>query len=83
MKHPNVTLSILAPQEGPTLEQLLSVNQAAEVPGTTVRYRRRLVAERRLRFTHVGHHVRIPLSALEDLLRDGTVEPAGAWTQPR
>ena len=51
--------------------------------GTTVRFPRRLVAERRVRFIHVGRHVRIPLSALEDLIRDGTVEPAGARTQSR
>ena len=56
------------------MEQLLSVNQAAELLGTTVRFPRRLIAERRVRFIHVGRHVRIPLSALEDLIRDGTVE---------
>ena len=83
MKHPNVALPHLAPQEGPIMEQLLSVNQAAERLGTTVRFPRRLVAERRVRFIHVGRHVRIPLSALEDLIRDGTVEPAGARTQSR
>jgi excisionase family DNA binding protein len=65
------------------MEQLLSVNQAAELLGTTVRFPRRLVAERRVRFIHVGRHVRIPLSALKDLIRDGTVEPAGARTQSR
>ena len=42
------------------MEQLLSVNQAAELLGTTVRFPRRLVAERRVRFIHVGRHVRIP-----------------------
>ncbi|HEY8654760.1 MAG TPA: excisionase family DNA-binding protein [Dermatophilaceae bacterium] len=83
MKHPNVALAHLAPQEGPIMEQLLSVNQAAELLGTTVRFPRRLVAERRVRFIHVGRHVRIPLSALEDLIRDGTVEPAGARAQLR
>ena len=65
------------------MEQLLSVNQAAELLGTTVRFPRRLVAERRVRFIHVGRHVRIPLSALADLIRDGTVEPAGARAQLR
>ena len=65
---------------GLIMEQLLSVNQAAELLGTTFRFPRRLVAERRVRFIHVGRHVRIPLSALEDLIRDGTVEPVGART---
>jgi len=83
MKHPNVALPHLAPQEGQIMEQLLSVKQAAELLGTTVRFPRRLVAERRVRFIHVGRHVRIPLSALEDLIRDGTVEPIGVSTHPR
>jgi excisionase family DNA binding protein len=83
VKHPNVALPQLAPQEGPIMEQLLSVNQAAELLGTSVRFPRRLVAERRVRFIHVGRHVRIPLSALEDLIREGTVEPGGARTQSR
>ena len=65
------------------MEQLLSVNQAAELLSTTVRFPRRLVAERRVRFIHVGRHVRIPLSALEDLIGDGTVEPVGARVQLR
>ncbi|MHB8188788.1 MAG: excisionase family DNA-binding protein [Dermatophilaceae bacterium] len=78
-----MALPHLAPQEGPIMEQLLSVNQATELLGTTVRFPRRLVAERRARFIHVGRHVRIPLSALEGLIRDGTVEPAGARTQLR
>ena len=47
------------------MEQLLSVNQAAELLGTTVRFPRRLVAERRVRFIHVGRHVRIPLNFLQ------------------
>jgi len=62
------------------MEQLLSVKQAAELLGTTVRFPRLLVAERRVRFVHVGRHVRIPLSALEDLVRDGAVEAAVART---
>jgi excisionase family DNA binding protein len=83
VKHPKLALPHLAPQEGPIMEKLLSVNQAAELLGTTVRFPRRLIAERRVRFIHVGRHLRIPLSALEELVRDGTVEPAGASTRPR
>jgi excisionase family DNA binding protein len=65
------------------MEQLLSVKQAAELLGTTVRFPRRLVAERRVRFVPVGRHVRIPLSALEDHTRHGTVEPVVARTMSR
>jgi len=80
MKHLNAALPVFH-QKGSIMEQLLSVNQAAEMLGTTVRFPRRLVAERRVRFIHIGRHVRIPLSALEDLIRDGTVEPDNARTQ--
>ena len=56
------------------MDQLLSVDQAAELLGTTVRFPRRLVAERRITFVHVGRHVRIPRSALEEFIHEGTVE---------
>lgn len=56
------------------MDQLLSVDQAAELLGTTVRFPRRLVAEHRITVVHVGRHVRIPRSALEEFIRAGTVE---------
>jgi excisionase family DNA binding protein len=56
------------------MDQLLSVDQAAELLGTTVRFPRRLVAERRITFVHVGRHVRIPRSALEEFIHEGSVE---------
>jgi excisionase family DNA binding protein len=59
------------------MEQLLSINQAAELLGTTVRFPRRLITEPRIRFIHVGRHVLIPVSALDDLIRDGTMDPGG------
>jgi excisionase family DNA binding protein len=43
--------------------------------GTTERFPRRLVAERRIRFVRVGRHVRIPESAVDELIEKGTVEP--------
>jgi excisionase family DNA binding protein len=36
------------------MEQLLTVDQAAAVFGTTTRFPRRLIAERRIRFVRVG-----------------------------
>jgi excisionase family DNA binding protein len=44
-------------------EQLLSVEAAADRLDTTVRFIRRLIAERRIEFVHVGRHVRISESA--------------------
>ena len=43
------------------VEQLLTVAQVAELLGTTERFPRRLITERRIRFVHVGRHVRIPV----------------------
>ena len=59
----------------PATERLLTLEQAAEVLGTKLRFTRRLVAERRIRYTHVGRHVRIPESALAEFIKAGTVEP--------
>ncbi|AXG14524.1 excisionase family DNA-binding protein [Intrasporangium calvum] len=56
------------------MERLLSVDDAAKVLGTTPRFPRRLIAERRIRFVRVGRHVRIPEGELQDFINEGTVE---------
>ncbi|MFE6841873.1 helix-turn-helix domain-containing protein [Streptomyces sp. NPDC057686] len=56
-------------------DRYLSVAQVAELLGTTVRFPRRLVAERRIRYVKVGTHVRIPESAVQDYIAANTVEP--------
>jgi excisionase family DNA binding protein len=63
-------------------EPLLTVEQAAERFGTGVRFTRRLIAERRIRYVKVGRYVRIPESAIAEFLAAGTVEPVAreaAW----
>jgi excisionase family DNA binding protein len=57
------------------MDCLLSVADAAAALGTTDRFPRRLIAERRIRFVRIGRHVRIPLSALEEFVAAATVEP--------
>ncbi|GAB2328305.1 excisionase family DNA-binding protein [Streptomyces sp. NPDC017966] len=57
------------------MERLLTVDQVAERLGTGVRFARRLVEERRIRYVKVGRHVRIPESAVRDYLAAHTVEP--------
>jgi excisionase family DNA binding protein len=59
----------------PGIDRLLTLEEAADVLGTKPRFTRRLVAERRIRFTHVGRHVRIPESALREFSNAGMVEP--------
>ena len=56
------------------MERLLTVEDAARVLGTTARFPRRLIAERRIRFVRVGRHVRIPETELQDFIAQGTVE---------
>jgi excisionase family DNA binding protein len=56
-------------------DPLLTIDQAAELLGTGPRFPRRLVAERRIRFVHVGRHVRIPQSALIEYVIANTVKP--------
>jgi excisionase family DNA binding protein len=57
------------------VERLLTVVEVAELLGTTERFPRRLVTERRIRFVRVGRHVRIPESAVREFIKSGTVEP--------
>jgi excisionase family DNA binding protein len=59
----------------PDTDRLLTVGQVAELLGTTERFPRRLIAERRIYFVRVGRHVRIPESAVEEFIAAGVVEP--------
>ena len=59
----------------PSAERLLTVAEAAEVLSTTERFPRRLIEQRRIRFVRVGRHVRIPVSALQEFIEAGLVEP--------
>lgn len=58
------------------VERLLTVAEVAELLGTTDRFPRRLIAERRIRFVRVGRHVRIPVSAVREFIDAGLVVPA-------
>jgi excisionase family DNA binding protein len=58
-----------------TTGKLLTVDQAAERLGTSVRFPRRLIAERRIAFVRIGRHVRIPEAAVVEMIEAGTVEP--------
>ncbi|MBM4794960.1 excisionase family DNA-binding protein [Streptomyces sioyaensis] len=56
-------------------DSLLTVDQAAARLGTTARFPRRLIAERRIAFVRVGSHVRIKESALVAYIEGNTVQP--------
>lgn len=57
---------------------LLTVDQAAERLGTKPRFIRRLIAERRIEYHKVGHHVRISERALTEFIEAGRVMPVSS-----
>jgi len=67
----------------PDVERLLSVVQVAELLGTSERFPRRLISERRIRFVRVGRHIRIPESSVHEFIRSGTVEPITSGSRRR
>jgi excisionase family DNA binding protein len=59
------------------LDTLLSIEQAAERLGTSVRFVRRLIAERRIAYVKLGRHVRIAERDLVNFVATGRVEAGG------
>jgi excisionase family DNA binding protein len=59
-------------------DRLLTVEAAAERVSTSVRFIRRLIAERRIEFVKVGRHVRISETTLADFIDAGRVQPMTA-----
>ena len=56
------------------MDTLLSIEQAAERLGTSVRFVRRLIAERRITYVKLGRHVRISEHDLSNYVATGRVE---------
>ena len=63
-----------AQRGGSAAGPLLSVEEAAAVLGTPVRFVRRLVAERRIPFHRVGRYVRIRTSDLDAFIAAGRID---------
>ena len=57
------------------MESLLTVDEAAERLGTSARFIRRLIAERRITYTKLGRHVRIAARDLDAYVASGRIEP--------
>jgi excisionase family DNA binding protein len=73
-----MTKKVVAP-----VERLLTVAEVAVILSTSERFPRRLIAERRIRYIHVGRHVRIPESALREFVAAGLVEPGNRRRRER
>ena len=56
-------------------DRYLSVEEVAERLGTSVRFPRRLIEERRIEFVKLGRHVRIAESVLAAFIERCTVMP--------
>jgi excisionase family DNA binding protein len=56
------------------MDRLLSPQEVADRLGTSLRFVRRLVLERRIPFIKVGRHVRIAASDLDAFIAAGRVE---------
>lgn len=66
------------------IEKLYDVPQAAEVLGSSEKFIRRLIAERRIAFVRMGRCIRITESALSGYITAQTVQPidrrrSGRW----
>jgi excisionase family DNA binding protein len=56
------------------MDRLLTVEEAADRLGTSVRFVRRMIAERRIAYIRVGRHVRIAEADLASFVAAGRVE---------
>uniref|UniRef100_UPI0039BEE9F4 excisionase family DNA-binding protein n=1 Tax=Lentzea alba TaxID=2714351 RepID=UPI0039BEE9F4 len=60
------------------LNEHYSVEESADYLGTSVRFIRRLIADRRITFYKLGRHVRLKRVDLEAFVQAGKVEPITA-----
>jgi excisionase family DNA binding protein len=57
------------------MQQYLTVSETAAYLNPSERFVRRLIAERRIAFHHVGRHVRFAMTDLDEWLAASRVEP--------
>jgi excisionase family DNA binding protein len=67
------------------LDRLLTVQEAADRLGTSVRFVRRLIAERRIAYVKVGRHVRLDPADVEAFIAASRVQvrPSSVAALPR
>ncbi len=61
---------------------LLTVEEAAQRMGTPPRFVRRLIAERRIRFCHIGRYVRLASEDVDEFIDGGWVEAVSRSHRP-
>jgi excisionase family DNA binding protein len=65
------------------LDRLLTVEEAADRLGTSTRFVRRLIFERRIAYTKLGRHVRIAPGDLDALIAAGRIEAGAVPGSPK
>jgi excisionase family DNA binding protein len=60
---------------GTVADRLLTVEAAAERMSTSVRFIRRLIAERRIAFVKLGRHMRIAEADIDAFIKAGRIDP--------
>ena len=65
------------------MDQLLTPREAAERLGTSLRFVRRLILERRIAYTKLGRHVRIATSDLDAFIAAGRIEAGSVPNSPK
>ena len=71
MKRPTINTN----KEPTQMDRMLNIDQVAERLGTSPRFVRRLVAERRIAFNKVGRHIRFNTADVAQFIHAGRVEP--------
>jgi len=66
---------MIRPKTPSNADRLLTVEAAAERMSTSVRFVRRLVAERRIAFVKLGRHVRLTEADVAAFIESGRVTP--------
>jgi excisionase family DNA binding protein len=68
--------------KGGDMDRLLSAQEAADRLGTSTRFVRRLIFERRIPYAKLGRHVRIAERDLDAFITAGRVEAGVGSTSP-
>jgi excisionase family DNA binding protein len=69
---------VTRPKTPGNADRLLTVEAAAERMSTSVRFVRRLIAERRIAFVKLGRHVRLTEADVAAFIESGRITPLDA-----
>jgi excisionase family DNA binding protein len=65
------------------MDKLLTPQEAADRLGTSLRFVRRLILERRIAYTKLGRHVRIAANDLDAFIAAGRIETGSLPSSPK